>query len=183
MSTMNVRVPLRMNVAPTILSALGAMPDQRAFNPPPCVITCCMVVMLVRYSGVSLGTTLACILVLMVSKGWVVVTARRPPVIPAIMRGVLEGYPSRAELPFRNSSSTGVTPKYPPVYRPSLMNVGPCMQSNACVQHAEHQNGTHAYGHVNVECKYQYAESRHKHRLQQYNVIACSLLAFTCNQH
>ena len=39
--------------------------------------------------------------------------------------------------------------------------------------------GMHADDHVN---KYQYAESRQKHRLQQYDVLACSLLVFTCNQ-
>ena len=102
------------------------MPDQSAFSPPPCFITCCMVVMLFLYSGVSLATTFACIRVFMVSNGCVVVTASNPPVIPAIMKGVLEGYPSRTELPVSISVRTGVTPKYPPVYNPSRMNVGPC---------------------------------------------------------
>ena len=69
LSTRYVLVPFKMKVAPTILKALGAMPDQRAVHPPPCFTRCCIVVMLLLYSGVSFGTTNACMRVLMVSNG------------------------------------------------------------------------------------------------------------------
>ena len=80
-----------MKVAPTIRNALGAMPAHKERMPPPCLITCFMVDIEVAYSGFSLGTTNACILVFTVSRGCVLVTASNPPVIPAMIMGVPDG--------------------------------------------------------------------------------------------